>query len=117
MGDTHEHEPLRPLWSHRGAWLGALLAWSIPAVSIVGATLWDTGLLSLDPDGPVVGFLQAAAFPALLVAPVGLIVIAWSVGVRSALAWAAWLVVTVPVTAVAWFIGAAYLGGLAGEPF
>lgn len=97
--------------------LGALLALGIPTASIVVAALWSLLWIEPDPNGPLVVSLQQLALTGLLVAVPGLIIAAWAAGTRKPLTWAAVLLWGVPLLAIAWFVGAAWLGGLAGEPF
>ena len=93
-----------------------MVATFIPFLNLVVATLWGNGIVALEPNGPFVQALEGIAPLGLLLGPIGLIVFGLAVrfgGVR----WIALFVVGLPVLAILWFIGAAYLGGLAGEPF
>jgi hypothetical protein len=100
-----------------GMVLGAVLALAVPLSQVVVAFLWDRGIVQLEPNGPFVQFLQAAAGFEFAVGPLGVVILGRSASLRGVLAWAALFVVAVPVLAFLWFVGVASLGGLAGEPF
>jgi len=70
-----------------------------------------------DPDGAVIGALQATALLEVLLGPIGIVVAGRAAGIQSRLAWFNLFVVGIPVLAWLWFIGVASVGGLAGEPF
>ena len=97
--------------------IGLAIACVIPLFSILVAFLWDRGAISLDPDGPFVGTIEGALPPALLLIPIGLLVVGMGLRLRAPLAWVALFVAGLPIIAVIWFVGAAWIGGLAGEPF
>jgi hypothetical protein len=96
---------------------GVGLAIAAPASQILVAFLWDRGAISPDRNGPLVRALQLGSFLELLVAPAGVVLI--GIGTRLSKPWQ-WILLTIvalPVLLVLWFVGAAWLGGLAGEPF
>lgn len=97
--------------------LGAVLALGLPTASSAVAVLWSSGLIDLDPNAGIVPALQSLALPSLVMAPVGLVLVAWGAGVRGVLGWTATLMWGLPVLGAIWFVSAAWLGGLAGEPF
>jgi hypothetical protein len=103
----------------RRSWLvaGLVLTFGVPLVATVIAALWSNGIIAPDPDGPLVTTVQSLLAPALLLAPVGLIVAGWALRLRGIWAWLALFLYGAPAFLVLWFVGAAGLGGLAGEPF
>ena len=111
--DSDRATVMRPRWIVAGA----VLALLYPALSLAIAIAWDRGLVELDPNGPFVQTIQRLGVPALLLAPIGLVVLIWSIGVRHPLSWVSLLVMGLPMLALFWFLCVAYLGGLAGEPF
>lgn len=108
-GSAQRHRPL--------VIVGALMGLGVPMASAAVAALWSTGWIEPDPNGGIVGTLQSVGLPSLALAPVGLCVAAWGVGVRSVLAWTVAFLWGAPLVAVVWFVSVAWLGGLAGEPF
>lgn len=97
--------------------IGLAIACVVPLCAILVAFLWDRGAIRLDPDGALVGAIEAALPPALVLIPVGLLVTGLALRLRSPLAWLALFVSGLPIVAAIWFVGAAWIGGLAGEPF
>ncbi|HEX6656376.1 MAG TPA: hypothetical protein VF153_09210 [Candidatus Limnocylindria bacterium] len=100
-------------------WLvaGLALASTLPLISLLLAGLWSAGIVTPDPNGAIVQSIEALWLPALVVSPLGLVLAAWGVGVRTALGWIAAFVLGLPVLAVVYLAAAICLGGLAGEPF
>jgi hypothetical protein len=92
---------------------GVGLAIAAPASQI----LWDRGAISPDPNGPLVRALQLGSFLELLVAPAGVVLIGIGTRLSRPRQWILLTIVALPVLLVLWFVGAAWLGGLAGEPF
>lgn len=114
MAAPSEHRPSRRTG---GVLSGLVLATLVPASTIVTAALWDNGIIDLDPDGALVSAVQALQVWGLLLGPIGLVVVGYALRLRGILAWLGLMLWGIPVLAVAWFVGAAWLGGLAGEPF
>ena len=96
---------------------GIALAFGVPLLAAAIAALWSNRIIAPDPDGPLVTTVQSLLIPALLLAPVGLIVVGWALRLRGVLAWLALILYWIPAFLVVWFGAAASLGGLAGEPF
>lgn len=93
------------------------MALAVPVASSAVAVLWSGGFIDPEPDDGIVLALQSLALPSLVMAPVGLVLVAWGAGVRSALGWTATFLWGLPVLGAIWIVSAAWLGGLAGEPF
>jgi hypothetical protein len=96
---------------------GLALTFGVPSLAIAIAALWSNRIIAPDPDGPLVTTVQAMLLPAVLTAPIGLIVAGWALRLRGIFAWLALILYGIPTFLVLWFLGAAGLGGLAGEPF
>jgi hypothetical protein len=96
---------------------GVGLAIAAPASQILAAFLWDRGAISPDRNGPLVRALQLGSFLELLVAPAGVVLIGIGTRLSRPRQWILLTIVALPVLLVLWFVGAAWLGGLAGEPF
>ena len=97
--------------------LGTFTALAAPAAWAGTAALWSGGVIDPDPNGALIQTLQSLAMPALVLSPVGLVLALLGARVRGVGRWAALLLWGVPLLAVLWFFSAAWLGGLAGEPF
>ena len=96
---------------------GLLIALALPVLNLIVAQLWERQIVTFDPDGAVIGALQATPLWEVFLGPIGIVVAGRSAGIRNPLTWFALFVVAVPVLAVVWFVGVASVGGLAGEPF
>jgi len=96
---------------------GLLLALTLPLVNLLVGFLWANQIVTFDPDGPVIGALQATALWEVGLEPIGLVVALRSARMRSALGWFNLFLVGIPISAWLWFLGVASVGGLAGEPF
>ena len=103
--------------SRSAAALGLLVAYGIPLAQLVVAQLWKMGVISPEPNGPFIQTLQAGSGVAIFLTPVGLALIGAALHLRGAVAWLVLYVLGIGAGAVLWFVGAAFLGGLAGEPF
>jgi hypothetical protein len=114
MTAVPEHHPTRRT---RGLLSGLMIAAGIPASTIVIAALWHNSIIELDPDDALVHVVQTLQLLALILAPVGIVVIGWALRLRGFLPWLGLVLWGIPVLAVVWFVGAAWIGGLAGEPF
>jgi hypothetical protein len=97
--------------------LGVVVAVGIPVIQIIVAFVWQQGIVRLEPNGPFVQTLQSGSSVQLLLGPIGVAIVGIGARLRSWAPWVLLVVVAVPVLAVLWFVGAAWLGGLAGEPF
>jgi hypothetical protein len=104
-------------WAAVGLIAGVVIALTIPLVELGLAFAWDRRLIDPDPNGPMMQAVESIAPVGLLLGPIGIVVAARSGGVTGALRWAAVLLWTLPAFAILWFGAAAWLGGLAGEPF
>jgi hypothetical protein len=100
-----------------GVIAGLLIALALPLVNLIVAQLWERQIVTFDPDGPVIGVLQATFLWEAFLGPIGLVVAGRSAGIRSPLGWFNVFAVGIPVLAWLWFIGVASVGGQAGEPF
>ncbi len=96
---------------------GVVIALTIPLVDLGVAFAWDRHLIAPDPNGALIQALEDIAPWGLLLGPIGIVVAARSGGLSGGLRWAAVLLWTLPAFAILWFGAAAWLGGLAGEPF
>lgn len=96
---------------------GLLIALALPVLNLVVAQLWNGRIVMFDPDGAVIGFLQATALWEVVLGPIGIVVAGRSASIRSPLGWFNLFLVGIPVLAWLWFVGVASVGGLAGEPF
>jgi hypothetical protein len=114
MTGVAEQDPTRRTG---GLVAGLMIATGIPASTIVIAALWHNRIIELDPAGALVHLVQTVQLPALILAPVGIVVVGWALRLRGLLPWLGLVLWGIPVLAVAWFVGAAWIGGLAGEPF
>jgi hypothetical protein len=99
-----------------GLLVGVLIAVVVPLSTLIVASLWDRGILDLEPNGPFVQTLQAVSFYGIVLGPVGIVVAGRSARI-SGYAWISLFIVAVPMLFALWFVSVAYLGGLAGEPF
>lgn len=97
--------------------LGTFMALAVPATMAGVAASWNGGLIRPDQNGALIQTLQGLGLPGLVLSPIGLVLALWGANVRGAGRWAALLLWGVPLLAVLWFFSAAWLGGLAGEPF
>ncbi len=97
--------------------LGTLVAIGAPAAQILVAWLWDQGVISPEPNGFFVQTLQFGSTLEWLLAPLGIYLIGIGYRLAAPVRWIVLFALSLPVIAVLWFIGAAWLGGLAGEPF
>jgi hypothetical protein len=97
--------------------LGAIVAIGAPVAQILVAWLWDGGVISPEPNGPFVQTLQFGFTLEFLLAPLGIYLIGMGARFSTPVRWFALFALASPVIAVLWFLGAAWLGGLAGEPF
>ena len=97
--------------------LGTLVAIGAPAAQILVAWLWDRGVISPEPNGLFVQTLQSGFVLEWLLAPLGIYLIGVGYRLVTPVRWIVLFALCSPVIAVLWFIGAAWLGGLAGEPF
>ena len=96
---------------------GLVLAFGVPVLAVAVAALWSNRIIAPDPDGSLVTTVQALLMPELVLAPVGLTLVGWAMRLRGILAWLALILYGVPAFLVLWLVAAAWLGGLAGEPF
>jgi hypothetical protein len=96
---------------------GLALTFGVPVLAILIAALWSNRIIAPDPEGPLVTTVQAMLLPAIITAPIGLIVAGSALRLRGIFAWLALILYGIPTFLVLWFLGAAGLGGLAGEPF
>ena len=96
---------------------GLVLAFGVPLLAVAVAALWSNRIIAPDPDGPLVTTVQSLLLPAVLLAPIGLIAAGWALRLRGVFAWLALILYGIPAFLVVWFVAAAWLGGLAGEPF
>jgi len=114
MAAPTDHQPSR--WT-AGILAGLVIATVVPVPTIVIAALWHNGIVELDPDGALVSTVQSLQVWGLLLGPVGLVLVGYALRLRGVLAWLGLLLWGIPVLVFGWFVGAAWLGGLAGEPF
>jgi hypothetical protein len=96
---------------------GLVLAYGIPALQIVVAQLWSSGVINPDPNGTLIQSLQSGSAWEVLLGPIGLAVAGRGARLRGPIAWILLFGLGIVVGAALWFVGAAYLGGLTGEPF
>ncbi|MEO8461781.1 MAG: hypothetical protein ABI555_01095 [Chloroflexota bacterium] len=99
-----------------GIVLGIVIALAVPVISLVVASLWEAGILSLEPNGAFVQALQATALWEIGLGPIGMVIIGRAARFTRA-EWFLWAILEVPSLLVIWFVSVAFLGGLAGEPF
>lgn len=105
-----------PRRNRTGIVLGFVSALAVPVVSLVVASLWQAGIVALEPNGAFVQALQATALWEIGLGPIGLVIIGRAARFTRA-EWFFWVVFGMPSLLVFWFVSVAFLGGLAGEPF
>ena len=105
-----------PSRNRTGIVLGIALALAVPVVSLVVASLWQAGILALEPNGAFVQALQATGPWAIVLGPIGIVIVGRAARLTRA-EWFFWVVFGLPSLLVIWFVSVAFLGGLAGEPF
>ncbi|MEO8207689.1 MAG: hypothetical protein ABI598_01545 [Chloroflexota bacterium] len=105
-----------PSRNRTGIVLGIVIALAVPVASLLVASLWQAGILALEPNGAFVQALQAAALWEIALGPIGIVIIGRAARFTGA-EWFLWAILEVPSLLIIWFISAAFLGGLAGEPF
>lgn len=98
--------------------LGMLVAIAAPAAQILVAWIWIAGIISPEPNGPIVHTLQfGGSTLEWLLAPLGIYLIGVGYRLVTPVRWIVLVTLSLPMIAALWLIGAASLGGLAGEPF
>ena len=97
--------------------LGTLVAIGAPAAQILVAWLWSEGVINPEPNGPFVQALQFGFVLEWLLAPLGICLIGVGYRFATPVRWFVLFALSLPMIAMLWFLGAAWLGGLAGEPF
>jgi hypothetical protein len=97
--------------------LGTLVALGAPVAQILVARLWDRGVISPEPNGLLVQTLQSGFTLELMLAPLGICRIGIAARLATPTRLVALFALLSPLIAVLCFVGAAWLGGLAGEPF
>jgi hypothetical protein len=106
--------------SWRGVVLGVLIAFALPILYALAASLISVGIIANTGSGPAFELVMSLSLNALAAFVLGLsgIAIAGSAArLRSGWAWLVAVIVGMPLVAVAWFLSYAALGGVMGSPF
>jgi hypothetical protein len=104
--------------SKTGIAAGAVIALAVPVAERVVVLLLENGVIGADETRPILSIFGPLVWISLLVlGPVGIAVIGWSLGIRRWFAWLSWLLASTPPFLIAWFLSAATLSGALGNPF